>query len=93
MFAALNAGVVMATPVSGGRNMTRSGALKLALGAAGALTVVAAAALVAWWQVFVDDFPDSDLRFIEGLGIATGIVVQPVVSFIVAAGLRKPKSG
>lgn len=93
MFAALNAGVVMSTPVAGGRNITRSGAFKLALGAVGALTLVAASALLAWWQVFVDEFPDSGLRFVQGLGIALGIVVQPIVSFIVALGVRQPKGG
>jgi hypothetical protein len=88
LFAAFNAGVVLATPVASGRRITPAQAYRLAKGSVAVLAAVAAAAALAWWQVFGDDWPDSTLRGIEGAGIAVGIISQPIVAAIVARSNR-----
>jgi hypothetical protein len=84
LFAAFNAGVVLATPTASGRRITPTQAFLLAKGCVAVLAAVAIAGALAWWQVFGDGWPDSALRGIEGVGIAVGIVSQPIVGGIVA---------
>src|SRR5256885_6415692 len=80
LFAGLNVGLALAIPVAGGRNISRAGAHRLAAFALGALTIVAAGAILAWWQVFADAWPGSALRVIEAVAVLIGIAAQPVLS-------------
>jgi MFS family permease len=91
LFAAFNVGVAMTSPVAGGRRMSAQAAFRLAKTSVAALTIVAGAGLLAWWQVFADDWPSSTMRVLQALGIAVGILVQPIVSFGVAMASRPPK--
>jgi hypothetical protein len=88
LFAAFNAGVVLTAPAAAGRRITPLNAYRLAKTSVVALAVVAFAAALAWWQVFGDDWPDSNFRQFEGLGIAIAILVQPIVAAIVARSGR-----
>ena len=93
LFAALNIGLAMATPTAGGRQITRKWAFGFALVAVIALTVVAAAGFLAWWEVFGSGWPTSNFRKTEALGIATGILVQPAISAALAYAIRPPRAG
>jgi hypothetical protein len=88
LFAALNVGLVLAAPVAGGRNISRRGAYRLAKFAVASLALVAAAAVLAWWQVFVDHWPQSDLRKVQAAGALVGICIQPFVSAVAAYGIK-----
>jgi len=88
LFAALNVGLVLAAPVAGGRNISRSGAYRLAKFAVAGLAVVATAAVMAWWQVFVDHWPESDLRKLQAVGALVGICIQPLISAVAAYGIK-----
>src|SRR5689334_13847595 len=92
LFAAFNAGIVLTAPSKGGRQITRTNSYRLAKASVAALGAVASAAAPAWWQVFGDHWPASALRALEGVGIAVGIVVQPVVAAIVVYANRPPRS-
>jgi hypothetical protein len=88
LFAAFNAGVVLTAPSTTGRRITPQHAYWLAMGCVAVLGAVAAAGALAWWQVFGDDWPSSTFRAIEGLGIAVGILAQPIVATIIARSYR-----
>jgi hypothetical protein len=88
LFAAFNAGVVLTTPTATGRRITPDQAYLLAKSCVGVLCAVAAAGALAWWQVFGDHWPQSSFRALEGIGIAVGIVAQPIVAAVVARSYR-----
>ena len=90
LFAAFNAGVVLAAPATRPKNIAPANAYRLALGCVGVLAAVALAAALAWWQVFGDHWTGASLRTLEALGIAIGIVVQPIVALVVARSNRPP---
>jgi hypothetical protein len=84
LFAAFNAGIVLTVPTATVRQITPGQAYALARGCVAVLALVAIAGAVAWCGVFADGWPHSPTRVVEGLGIAVGIAVQPVVAGIVA---------
>jgi len=75
-------------PVVDGRNISKQGAYRLANVAVAALTIIAAGAVMAWWQVFVDHWPRSNLRWLEATAVVIGISAQPLVSFRAARGIK-----
>lgn len=93
LFAALNVGLALALPAVGGRNISRTGAYRLAKLAAACLTVVAAGALLAWWQVFIDEWPTSFLRKLIAGAVAVGVCAQPVISWIAVRAIKPPARG
>ncbi|HEV7564609.1 MAG TPA: hypothetical protein VGO31_01460 [Microbacteriaceae bacterium] len=89
LFAALNVSVALATPVVGGRNIRPRSIFHLAAAVALALGVVAAAAGLAWWQIFASPWPDSWFMRGEAVGIAVGILAEVGIAVAITKAVRR----
>jgi hypothetical protein len=88
MFAALSLGVNLSAPTTWGRNLSTRTIFVVAVLAWFALAAVAAAAGLAWAQVFLTSWPAGWMRRLEACGILVGISAQPIFAGIVAWGSK-----
>jgi hypothetical protein len=82
IFVAFTFSYTLAQPVQGGRHPF------FAQGWFGwvivlVIAAVAAAAGAAWWQLYHPNWPDDPAEWVEAIGLALGIVAQPVFAAIV----------
>lgn len=82
LFAAFGIVVLIVRIAPGGTNVEPNIAWIIAGVLGVVIAAVAAGALLAWWQVFVDAWPSGGMARIEAGAAAAGICVQP---FVVAA--------
>jgi hypothetical protein len=87
-FAAFGLGVAVTTPIPGGRSPYLATG-KLARDISIVLTLVAAAAASAWWEVFMEPrAPNGGLAWVQALGVVVVLAAQPYFSWRVAWGAR-----
>jgi hypothetical protein len=53
------------------------------------LTFVALGAGFAWSQVFVDNWPTSDMRAVEAVAALVGIAIQPLIALVVCYATKR----
>jgi hypothetical protein len=87
-FAAFGIGFAVTVPVMGGRTPYLSTG-RLARAIAIVLTLVAASAATAWWEVFMQPTaPRGLFAWAQALGIVVALVAQPYFAWRVALGSR-----
>jgi len=88
LFAASTVALTLGRPVAGGSGISAKGAYRLACAVVAALSTIASGAVMGWWQVFADHWPESTLRALEAIAILIGISAQPLVSFATARAIK-----
>jgi hypothetical protein len=83
MFTAVNVALGLTVPVEGGRRLL-VGPRRLAFGAFWLLCTLAVAATVAWCDLFVSEWPGSELKWLPICGLLVGIWAPPVFAFVIA---------
>jgi hypothetical protein len=87
LFAAFGVSVALTTPVEGGRPpLIASGMLAALISII--IWVVALGAASAWISVYIDPSPCGFSQAIQGLCLAGGIVLQPVIASVIAWNIR-----
>jgi hypothetical protein len=87
LFAALSLATSLSTPGTRVRDLPLPAPV-LGLLAASFLTIVAFGAAMAWWSIFVVDWPRDFRGNAVAIALATAIVGQPAFAWAAARGLR-----
>jgi hypothetical protein len=74
------------------RTSLASSARNIAVWAAGVLTILASGAIVAWGDLFLDDWPARFGLWFPSTVVAVGALAQPIFAWVVVVNLyRRPR--
>jgi hypothetical protein len=89
MFASLGIAIALSSNTAVPRRLFGV-ARRLATASAMTLSVLATAAIFAWWDLFLSHGSTDVVTVATAIGIATGIVAQPIFAWVIATSLRTP---